>query len=196
MAVFTIKAPDGRQIQIRANDQATALRGAQEWAAANPAQRPGNVAQPSQAFDGAMDAASLASQRLAAPEPAGPDLMGATAATLSGMVNNGLPVVGPLVQKASDALIAGGGMAVDQMTGTQGPDMGGRMQALEDRRSQLDQANPIANIAGGVAGGIGAYNAASKVPALAGALGLTGNLGSRVAASGASTLGIDRKSVV
>lgn len=41
MAVFTIKAPDGRTIQIKANDQATALRGAQEWAAANPAQQPG-----------------------------------------------------------------------------------------------------------------------------------------------------------
>jgi len=36
MPEFTIKAPDGRQITIRANDQQTALRGAQEWAKANP----------------------------------------------------------------------------------------------------------------------------------------------------------------
>lgn len=36
MAVFTIQAPDGRKIKIQANDEATALRGAQEWAAANP----------------------------------------------------------------------------------------------------------------------------------------------------------------
>lgn len=39
MAVFTIQAPDGRKIKIEAADQATALRGAQEWATANPAVR-------------------------------------------------------------------------------------------------------------------------------------------------------------
>lgn len=37
MAVFTIQAPDGRKIKIQAQDQDTAIRGAQEWAAANPA---------------------------------------------------------------------------------------------------------------------------------------------------------------
>lgn len=36
MAVFTIQAPDGRKIKIEAADQATAIRGAQEWTAANP----------------------------------------------------------------------------------------------------------------------------------------------------------------
>lgn len=39
MAVFTIQAPDGRRIKIEAVDQATAMRGAQEWAAANPAEQ-------------------------------------------------------------------------------------------------------------------------------------------------------------
>lgn len=39
MAVFTIKAPDGRKIKIKAADQETAIRGAKEWAAANPAAR-------------------------------------------------------------------------------------------------------------------------------------------------------------
>lgn len=34
--IFTIQAPDGRKIQVRARDEATAMRGAQEWAAANP----------------------------------------------------------------------------------------------------------------------------------------------------------------
>lgn len=36
MAIFTIQAPDGRKIDIQAADEANALRGAQEWAAANP----------------------------------------------------------------------------------------------------------------------------------------------------------------
>jgi hypothetical protein len=36
MAVFTIQAPDGRKVKIEAADQATAIRGAQEWTAANP----------------------------------------------------------------------------------------------------------------------------------------------------------------
>ena len=34
---YTIQAPDGRKITVRADDEATALRGAQEWADANPA---------------------------------------------------------------------------------------------------------------------------------------------------------------
>lgn len=36
MAVYSIRAPDGRTIQIRAVDEATAIRGAQEWAQQNP----------------------------------------------------------------------------------------------------------------------------------------------------------------
>lgn len=36
MAVFTIQTPDGRKLKIEAADQATAIRGAQEWTAANP----------------------------------------------------------------------------------------------------------------------------------------------------------------
>ena len=34
--VYTIQAPDGRRIKIRARDEATAMRGAKEWAASNP----------------------------------------------------------------------------------------------------------------------------------------------------------------
>jgi hypothetical protein len=36
MAVFTIQTPDGRKLKIEAPDEATAIRGAQEWTAANP----------------------------------------------------------------------------------------------------------------------------------------------------------------
>lgn len=183
MAVFTIKAPDGRVIQIKANDQATALRGAQEWAAANPAQQPGNVAEPSPAFEEALSSASANSQSLALPE-ARPDLIGSTAATLGGMVNNGLPVIGPMAQNLTDAIV-GTGM---QLTGN------GTMEEYRAdaraRREQLAQANPIANIAGGVAGGIGTFGAAAKLPGAASALGLTGSLPARAVNSGVSALGI------
>lgn len=36
MAVFTIGTPDGRKLRIEAADEATAIRGAQEWSASNP----------------------------------------------------------------------------------------------------------------------------------------------------------------
>ncbi len=37
MPVYTLRAPDGREIDIKANDEATARRGAQEWYASQPA---------------------------------------------------------------------------------------------------------------------------------------------------------------
>lgn len=40
MSVFTIQTPDGRKLKIEAADQATAIRGAQEWTAANPVKAP------------------------------------------------------------------------------------------------------------------------------------------------------------
>ena len=40
MAIFTIGTPDGRKLRIEAADEATAIRGAQEWTAANPPATP------------------------------------------------------------------------------------------------------------------------------------------------------------
>lgn len=40
MAIFTIQSPDGREIDIEAADQATALQGAQTWAQQNPVKKP------------------------------------------------------------------------------------------------------------------------------------------------------------
>lgn len=36
MSIFTIQTPDGRKLKIEAADEATAIKGAQEWTAANP----------------------------------------------------------------------------------------------------------------------------------------------------------------
>lgn len=181
MAVFTIKAPDGRTIQIKASDQATALRGAKEWASANPVQQPGNVANPTPEFQDALAAGSQASQRLA-PQQMAPDIMGSTAATLGGIVN-GIPIIGPMAQNASDALIGTGA----QLTGG---NYGETVDGLRSRRAQIAEANPIARIGGELAGGIGSVGAVAKLPAVAEALGMTGNLGARVANSGLSALGV------
>lgn len=40
MPIFTIQAPDGRKVDIEAADEATALRGAQEWAASQTPAKP------------------------------------------------------------------------------------------------------------------------------------------------------------
>lgn len=67
MAIYTIGIPDGRKLRIEAADEATALRGAQEWAAANPKLDPGNVSDPSPEFQSAMEDASARSTALGRP---------------------------------------------------------------------------------------------------------------------------------
>lgn len=56
MPVFTIQAPDGRKIKIKANDQATAVRGAKEYVGQYPS--PGQVKTPSPALSSAQQSAS------------------------------------------------------------------------------------------------------------------------------------------
>lgn len=119
-------------------------------------------------------------------QPAQPDIMGSTAATLGGLVN-GIPVLGPMAQNASDAIIGGGSALM-------GGDYGETVQGLRDRRAQLAEANPVADIAGNLAGGIGAYGGLAKTAGGAAALGLEGNILSRIgnsAASGAAISGAD-----
>lgn len=142
--------------------------------------------QPS-AYDAARADASARSQQLQfdpnAPKPAGrPDLMGATAATLGGLVQ-GIPVVGPMVQNTSDAIIGTGA----QLTGG---NYGETVEGLRARREELAAANPIADISGQVAGGIGAMGGVAALPGGAAALGMTGNLGARVANSAISGGGL------
>ncbi|WP_323012894.1 hypothetical protein [Devosia sp.] len=143
------------------------------------------------AYDAALADASARSQALQfnpnAPKEAGrPDLMGATAATLGGLVN-GIPVLGPMVQNTSDALIGAGSQLM-------GGNYGETVRGLQERRAQLSEANPVADIAGNLAGGLGAYGGLAKTAGGAAALGLEGSLGARIgnsAASGAAISGAD-----
>lgn len=187
MATYSIKAPDGRTIQIKANDEATAIRGAQEWATANPAQQPGNVAQPSQGMTEALSAGSAASRSLGVPTseiPAPrPDLMGSISTTLAGGVN-GIPVIGPMAQNLTDAVV-GTGM---QLTGN------GTMEEYRinarDRRNELASTNPIANIAGNIGGGVAAAGVGGLSATGANALGMSGSTLQQMGNGFASTVGL------
>lgn len=185
MAIYTIGAPDGRKIKIEAPDEATAIRGAQEWTAANPIKQPGDFGTGSPVVDELRANASARAQKWgsAAPAPLQNNLATSTAATISGIVN-GIPVIGPLAQNASDNLMGIGA----QLTGG---DYGQTVEGLRTRREQIAQAAPIASAAGNVAGAIGSLGGLGAIPAGAEALGLTGaNIGARMLNSGLSGAGI------
>lgn len=115
-------------------------------------------------------------------QPGSPDILGSTAATLGGIVN-GIPVIGPAAQYASDAIV-GAGSALT------GGDYGQTVKGLQDRRAQLAQNNPVASVAGNVAGALGAFGAGGLTATGANALGLTGSTGARVGNSLLSTAGL------
>lgn len=106
----------------------------------------------------------------------------ATAATINGLVD-GVPVIGPMARDLTDRGQAG-------IRALMGENYGTVLQSIQDRRNQINEAAPIANIAGQVGGGIGAFGAAAKVPAIADALGLTGTLAARAGKSALSGGGI------
>lgn len=166
---------------------------------------PGN-ASPSQAFNDALSAASQASQFASGPiaprreaRAAPTNLEGSIATTLAGV--NTIPIVGPILQGASDAIIGGGSALM-------GGDYGETVAGLRRRREELAKGNPIANLAGSAAANLAAFGVAGAPRAvaqglgpnaltLAGgetvgstALGLAGSTGSRIASGLGSTLGL------
>jgi hypothetical protein len=182
MAIFTIGTPDGRKLRIEAPDEATALQGAQEWAASQ--QSP----PPSQAYTDALSAGSAASRKFGPPTSEIPapklNLLDSTAATVGGLVN-GIPVVGPAIQNVSDAIL-GTGL---QLAG-QGTMQEYRAKAQEDRK-RLQEQYPLAYISGQVGGSIASLGGLAAIPGGASALGLTGSLGQRVVAGGLSSAGLE-----
>lgn len=183
MARYTIQAPDGRKITIEAGDEATAVRGAQEWAEANPT-TPGNVSAPSQAFRDATANASAMGlsgkvEQPVAPEPSILDkLMNATGATV-----NGIAASVPFLQNTTDAI----GGTISQLAGGSYDDYVNRQKALRD---QYAQAAPLARLSGEIAGMAGGTGLLGTTKIGAEALGLTGNLGQRVANSAMSSAGL------
>lgn len=154
MPVYTIEAPDGRRIKVEAADEATALKGAMEWAAQNPMQ------------DAQAPALAPAPAQTAAPaKDLGQQFMGSMEAGLAGAIN-GIPVLGPLAQSATDWI--GGGISA-----LMGGDAGQYVKSREDRRAQLASEYPVSYIGSNIVSGIGTLGGvAAKVPAAAEMLGM------------------------
>jgi hypothetical protein len=160
MPVFTIQAPDGRKIKIEAADEQTAIRGAQEWAASNPAQQQpapspvdaDGVAQPSADLrPGTREYADWAAQQARAgnklPQVSAPPR------------ENQSSVLDPFVQGTTFGW-------ADEMRGAvqgglaamQGGDFGSVYdQVVDESRNALErerQVNPVGSFAAEVAGAI------------------------------------------
>lgn len=96
----------------------------------------------------------------------GQQVMNSIGATANGIVN-GIPVLGPLAQGATDML--GGG--ISQLTGGNYGDYIKRQQAL---RQQYAQQAPVASVLGNVGGAMASLGGLGAIPAGAEALGITG----------------------
>jgi hypothetical protein len=184
MAVFTIEAPDGRQIDIEAADEATAVRGAQEWAAANPAAkkivgRPGKM-------DPAQGGVSENVQFAPGQEPR-PSLADEAMSLGRGMIE-GIPIAGPMLADARRGLDANIGALFQ---GRPAAELQADYKAKDDAlAAKTGGARAIGNVAGSVAAlaPLGMTAAGGKL------LGMTGSLPSRMgfgAASGATITGAD-----
>ena len=110
------------------------------------------------------------------------DLLGSTAATANGIVN-GIPVLGPLTTNVSDAI----GGTISQLTGG---DYGKYVDRVRGNREALRRDYPVADIAGNIGGGIGAFGGLGATKAGAEAIGLTGGLWKQMTNSLLSTQGL------
>jgi hypothetical protein len=105
--------------------------------------------------------------RRAAARPK-PNLIDSTLATVGGLTSSV-----PFLNNVSDAILAGGQSIGDAVTG-QPVDFNSRFQGIQDRRQQMAQAAPLANMAGNVAGTVMGSAALGGTKLGADALGLAG----------------------
>jgi hypothetical protein len=97
-------------------------------------------------------------------QPVRPDLMTATANTISG-ITNAIPIMGPLAQGI-----------VDNIGGHISQAMGGEFDAPVKRRQELIARDPVAYGAGNLAGALASFGAMGATSLGADALGLTGKM--------------------
>lgn len=184
MPTFTIQAPDGRNIDIQAPDQDTAVQGAQQWVAANPMRNvtPSAAPTPNPAQ---QRAAAVAQAKQVQPQAQGLDGVFDTVAGALANVNRGLGVG----DEAAAALNTGIGAVQDAMAGKKGPDIVTRFQnSMKAQRAVEDGFAAQHPVAADLAKGTG-MAATMLVPAGEAAQVVSG---SRLAnaARGATTAGL------
>lgn len=117
------------------------------------------------------------------PPAEAPNLTNSTIATVNGLVN-GVPVLGPLAQGATDMI--GGGIA--QITGGNFNDY---VKHQQEVRAQAAKSAPIASVMGNLGGSMAAMGGLGALPGGAEALGLNGGaLLPRMVNSGLSSQGL------
>lgn len=158
MAIFTIGTPDGRKLRIEAADEATAIRGAQEWTAANPAQAPapttGPATPPAGLKPGTREYADWAAAEAQAgrgrdlPQVSNPEFTETKSSVLD-------PLVQGMTFGWGDELAAGMYGAKAAM---QGGDFGGNYAQAKDHfdnsLSHERRVNPVGSFAAEMAGAI------------------------------------------
>lgn len=145
---------------------------------------PGNVADPSQAFQDATANASAMGLSGKVEQPGAPELsildklMNATGATV-----NGIAASVPFLQNTTDAI----GGTISQLAGGSYDDYVNRQKALRD---QYAQAAPVARVAGEIGGLLAGTGMAATTQLGKQALGLSGGFGQRVGNSALSSAGL------
>lgn len=165
MAVFTIQSPDGRKIKIEAADEATAVRGAQEWATANPINADINAAasKASQTLKGKVS--DLPSQK--------PSLGDEVMSFGRGMIE-GIPIAGPMLADARRGLDANLGA---MFQGRPAEELQAQYKAKDD---ELAAKTGGARFAGNIAGSVAALAPVGMTATGGKLLGMTGSLPSRL----------------
>jgi hypothetical protein len=158
VAKFTIQAPDGRKLTIEAGDQATAIRGAQEWVTANPKAAMGQ--------DANLSAMSQQLQGGPGPKQQGGNVLEGATTWLENAVGN-LPIVGTPLQAAGDFMST---QAQGLLTGQNPAQL---QQDLEDRRARRERDYPMTAASASILAEASPY----LIPAVGTAAGIGAKLG-------------------
>lgn len=154
MGVYTIEAPDGRRIKIEAPDEATAVKGAEEWVSANPRQ----AATEQPAFTPRQE--ELISDYLGRKRAGGTGAL--TAATRAGQSSSTLGLT-DLLDRGLDYVETG--VASNFGSDTWDDLYTARREAERRYQDELSRKNPVASAAGSLAGGLGLIGPLSGIKA-------------------------------
>lgn len=174
--------------------QALALAAARARAAQQTAQPPAGAVPGSRAYADWAAQQARAGKTLPQVSPTPPewqapgqrpDMYNSTLATIQGATG-----AVPFLNQASDAILAGGQTIGDMFGGKPG-DFGANYNAIQDRRNQIANAAPIADLAGSIGGAMVGTGLIGSTKLGSEALGLTGKFGQQLLNSTLSSAGYE-----
>jgi hypothetical protein len=172
MPVYTIEAPDGRKIKIEADTPDMAMKGAQEWASANPKGSGKSVE------DLQKDLSAGKTRFSQLPKSEQEAIARAERGTVDSTVrglSRGLPFIGTFGDEINSRInAAAGGYLGGSQAGSYDERVEDNLAYERAKDSTFDSDHPIASTGLQVAGGIGGTLAVLPAVAGAGAVGATG----------------------